>query len=138
MITMRQLEAGRRSGELQFVGFSGKTLIVEFASGVLTGGRIGKRSLDNAAALREALHWEEGRFDFVKRPQRSAPSALPNVSTLFSSLGLERPKRARASATLRPAPQSTRPGRRTIAPALDAEDEIIEAENLPPSRRKKR
>jgi hypothetical protein len=88
-----------------------------------------------------ALHWDEGRFYFIKRPQRSAPPDLPNVTTLLASIDRKRPasKSIRpASKSTRPASKSIRPARRTVAPSYEAEDEIIEAENVPPSRRKKR
>jgi hypothetical protein len=94
------LELERRSGEL-VLRRPGERVVLELASGLVAGGRLSSRPnertpLTPLEALRRALRWDSGRFDFAPGPERAAPpGAEPFGSLVLAAIRLdEDPARA--------------------------------------------
>jgi DNA-binding response OmpR family regulator len=124
------LELERRSGEL-VLRRPGERVVLDLASGLITGGRGSSRPnertpLTPLEALRRALRWDAGRFDFAPGPDRAAPAhAEPFGSLVLAAIRLdEDPARASlpslSGLDLSAPASSHTSGTRPAAPAVSA------------------
>ncbi len=81
------LELDQRSGVLELRAPDRTEMSIDIASGFVLGGVLGARSLDPAQAIREALSYRSGRFEFHGGPHRPAPQGVrPTTRHLLTAI----------------------------------------------------
>jgi hypothetical protein len=82
------LELGHRSGEVVLTsrGIARRRLSLTIAAGALIGGKLDATSLTPLEAMRLALGWEGGRFEFVPGPHRPPPPGATVGELLLEAL----------------------------------------------------